>query len=283
MPFLTGDNLKLGDIAADTPRINELCQCHQMKTIANSIKRAKAAFTLVELLTVIAIIGIIAALLMTVIPRVVTTAKINKAKLQMTGIVAGIQSYESAYSHFPVSRAAQTAANPDFTYGGTLQTPAGPTTVGTPVSGSILRNDQVVAVLMNFTTYPNTVTPTTDANFQANPQKTSFLDAGMSGDTSSPGVGTDLVYRDPWGNPYVISLDLNDDGLCEDAFYKAPATSAGGKNGLILQPDGNYAFHGRIMVWSAGPDGKVNLLVTSGQNENKDNVLSWNRTHAPGM
>jgi prepilin-type N-terminal cleavage/methylation domain-containing protein len=255
-----------------------------MKTIASSAKRSKTAFTLVELLTVIAIIGIIASLLMVVIPRVIRSAKINKAKLQMTGIVTALQAYESAYSHFPVSHVAQQAANPDFTYGGIIQMPTGPTTVGTPVgSGPVLQNDQIMAVLMNFTTYPNTVTPTTDANFQANPQKTDFLNAAMSGDTSSPGVGTDLVYRDPWGNPYVISLDLNDDGLCEDAFYKPPTMSAGGKNGLILQPDGNYAFHGRVMVWSAGPDGKVNLLVTSGQNENKDNVLSWKRTHAPGM
>jgi len=255
-----------------------------MKTIAKGIKRFPAAFTLVELLTVIAIIGIIAALLMTVIPRVMRAAKIHQATLQMTGIVAALQSYESTYSHFPVSHTAQQAANPDFTYGGTLRTPSGPTTVGTPIGGgSVLQNDQVMAVLMNFTTYPNSATPTTDANFQANPQKTGFLDAAMSGDTSSPGVGTDLVYRDPWGNPYVISLDLNDDGLCEDAFYKPPTISAGNKIGLILQPDGNYAFHGRVMVWSAGPDGKVNLLVTSGQNENKDNVLSWHQTRAEGM
>jgi hypothetical protein len=41
----------------------------------------------------------------------------------------------------------------------------------------------------------------------------------MSGDTNSPGVGTDLVYRDPWGNPYIITMDLNYDEMCKDAFY----------------------------------------------------------------
>ncbi|HEX4350432.1 MAG TPA: type II secretion system protein [Verrucomicrobiae bacterium] len=251
-----------------------------MNTITGSAKRAKTAFSLVELLTVIAVIGTMAALLMTAIPHAMRAAKIRKATLEMTQIVAGIQSYESYYSHFPVSHAAQQAANPDFTYGGIIRTPTGSTTVGTPLAGggTVLKNDQIVAVLMNFTTYPNTTNPTTDANFQANPQKSPYLEARMSGDNSSPGVGSDLVYRDPWGNPYVISLDLNDDGVCEDAFYKPPTMSAGGKNGLILQPDGNYAFHGRVVVWSAGPDGKVNLLVTSNQNENKDNVLSWNRS-----
>jgi hypothetical protein len=51
--------------------------------------------------------------------------------------------------------------------------------------------------------------------------------------------------------------------------------SGGGLNGLILQPDGNYAFHGRITVWSAGPDGKVSIVVTADKAENHDNVLSW--------
>jgi hypothetical protein len=152
---------------------------------------------------------------------------------------------------------------------------SGPITVGTPVGGSVLQNDQIVAVLMNFATYPNTAIPTSDASFLVNPQKTEFLNANMTGDNSSPGVGTDLVYRDPWGNPYIISLDLNDDGLCEDSFYKPASMSGGGLNGLILQPDGNYAYHGRIMVWSAGPDGKASIVVTATQAENHDNVLSW--------
>ena len=244
-------------------------------TLTTRIKRLSAAFTLIELLTVIAIIGILAALVMTVIPKVITAAKVNKAKLQMQGIVLAIQGYDSTYSHFPVSHAAQAAANPDFTYGGTLQMASGPTTVGTLVGGSALQNDQLVAVLMNFSTYPNTATPTVNANFQVNPQKTDFLNASMSGDNSSPGVGNDLVYRDPWGNPYVVSLDLNDDGLCEDSFYRPASMSGGGLNGLILQPDSNYAYHGRIMVWSAGPDGKVSIVVTADKAENHDNVLSW--------
>ena len=246
-----------------------------MKAISNSINRLKAAFTLVELLTVIAVIGIMAALTLTAVAHVTAAAKVNKAKMQMADIVTAIQAYDSTYSHFPVSHAVQSAANPDFTFGGTLRMASGTTTVGTTVGTSVLQNDQLVAVLMNFGTYPNTPTPTVNAGFQANPQKTPFLNASMSGDASSPGVGTDLVYRDPWGNPYVVSLDLNDDGVCEDSFYKPAGVSGGGLNGLILQPDGNYAFHGRIMVWSAGPDGKVSILVTANQAENHDNVLSW--------
>jgi len=104
---------------------------------------------------------------------------------------------------------------------------------------------------------------TINTNYQKNPQKTVFLNAKMSGwDPSQvgdpqPGVGSDLVYRDPWGNPYIITMDLNYDELCEDAFYKSSTVSTGGLNGLILQSDGNYAYHGKVMVWSAGPNKKI--------------------------
>ena len=35
-----------------------------------------------------------------------------------------------------------------------------------------------------------------------NPQRTRFLQATLAGDAAGPGIGKDLVYRDPWGNPY---------------------------------------------------------------------------------
>jgi len=237
--------------------------------------RGHSGFTLIELLTVIAIIGILAAMVMTVIPAVMKKAKVRKAQLQMLDIANAIEAFDASYGRFPVSHAAQSAANPDFTYGGTFQSPTGPVTVGTPVGSTVMSNAEVMAMLMDFATYPGTSTSTINTNHQSNPKQTIFLNATMSGDTSSPGVGTDLVYRDPWGNPYVITVDLSFNDLCEDAFYRQPAVSGGGLNGLILQADGNFAFHGKVMVWSAGPDGKVNASALANQGENKDNVLSW--------
>jgi hypothetical protein len=92
-------------------------------------------------------------------------------------------------------------------------------------------------------------------------------------------VGLDGVCRDPWGNPYVISLDLNNDAECEDAFYAFPTISGNplsgnGINGLILQPDGSYAAHSQVMVWSAGPDRKVENGPANG-GVNTDNGVGW--------
>ncbi len=260
-----------------------------------------SAFTIVELLVVIAIIAILAALLLPVLSRAKVTAQKRQAAIEISQIVGGIQQYDSVYGRFPVSTATQQAAqagnngNFDFTYGGVFQTPAVPMNVGTPVSGSILTNSEVIAILMNFTNYPNNPSQfTANINYQKNPQQTIFLNAKMSGYDPSqlgaplPGVGNDLVYRDPWGNPYVISMDLNYDEQCQDAFYcldkvsgPAGANTNPGLNGLI-NPDttqnNNFRYHGKVMVWSAGPDGKIDPTApASGYKSgvNKDNILSW--------
>jgi prepilin-type N-terminal cleavage/methylation domain-containing protein len=241
-------------------------------------RRRRAGFTLVELLTVIAIIGILAALLLPVLSAVKRSALKAKAQTEMQGLATAIQAYDSAYGRFPVSPDAQKNANPDFTYGGTFQTPTGPYSVGTPVNGSIMSNAEVIAILMDFTNYPGTTTPTINANYQKNPQQTLFLqNVKLSGDMSSPGIGNDLVYRDPWGNPYVITMDLNYDEMCEDAFYKSNTISSSGLNGLIQAGSpgsDNWAYRGKVMVWSAGPDGLIDQKSGTGS-ANKDNVLTW--------
>jgi prepilin-type N-terminal cleavage/methylation domain-containing protein len=257
-----------------------------MKTNPPHSRRNRAGFTLVELLVVIGIIAILAALLLPVLSRATNSAKKTKARLEINDIATDIQGYDSAYGRFPVSAAAQNQAginanaappNGDFTYGGTFQTPLGtPYQLQTP--GLFLTNAEVIAILMDLTNYPGGG-PTVNTNHVKNPQQRAFLTPHMSSDTISPGVGTDLVYRDPWGNPYVITMDLNYNEMCVDAFYGKNAVSSGGLNGLIQDPGtagpDNWAYHGKVMVWSAGPDGKIDPNIPANQGVNRDNILSW--------
>jgi prepilin-type N-terminal cleavage/methylation domain-containing protein len=272
-----------------------------MKNKSTAPRRPRAGFTLIELLTVIAIIGILAGMLLPVLAAAKRHALVVKARSEIQGLVQAIEGYDSAYSRFPVSHAAQIAANAgntDFTYGGYFKTQSIPFPVGTLVGSSVVSNADVIAILMNITNYPGTSISTINTNSQSNPQQTKFLSAQMVSDTVSPGVGTDLVYRDPWGNPYIISMDLNYDDQCNDAFYSMSAVSvipdspAGtnpthqkGYNGLFnpnyAASADNFQFHGKVMVWSAGPDGKIDPNTanpTTGwanQGLNKDNILSW--------
>jgi len=248
-----------------------------MKNSAHNPVLSREAFTLVELLVVMSIIAILAALLLPASAAVKRHMQIVRAQIQIKDIITAIQGYDNAYSHFPVSdnaQAAAIAADNNLTYGGTFQTPAGPTPVGTPVAAIVLDNAEVIAILMNATSYGNGL-PTVNADYVKNPQRTIFLTARMMGDTKSPGVGMDGVYRDPWGNPYLISMNLGTADLCQDAFYKSPVVSAGGFNGLVLQPDGNYAARASVMIWSAGPDKLIDPTSPADTGVNKDNVLSW--------
>lgn len=79
-----------------------------------------------------------------------------------------------------------------------------------------------------------------------NPQKHSYFDAKIAPNNSAPGLGSDYVFRDPWGRSYIITLDLDYDNSCSVPGYGPLPGSA--------------AIH------SVGPDGI---------DGNADDVLGW--------
>jgi prepilin-type N-terminal cleavage/methylation domain-containing protein len=256
-----------------------------------------AAFTIIELLVVIAIIGILAALLLPVLSRAKISAQKKQAVVEMSQIVGAIQQYDSVYGRFPVSSAVQQIASTlggDFTYGGSVIA-SNLSLLPPAYAAYTTNNSEVIAILMDVTNYANGQPVQANLNHQKNPQRTIFLNAKMSGydpaanDPQPPG-GVDItgVDRDPWGSPYVISMDLNYDEQCKDAFYSlqkvsqnpfgSPSSQAG-FNGLF-NPDANgqtdnYLYHGKVMVWSAGPNRKIDPVEPADDRENRDNVLSW--------
>src|SRR5262249_20164888 len=127
-------------------------------------------------------------------------------------------------------------------------------------------NSEVISILLDMEAFPNGTGFTVNAQHVKNSQQIKFLNARMTDDPTRPGVGPDLVYRDPWGMPYIISMDLNYDEKCRDAFYShasvsqnGPNTSTSGFNGLFnsfdpaVQPNA-FELNGGVMVWSLGPD-----------------------------
>ena len=182
-----------------------------MKTCSRNPRNSRFAFTLIELLVVIAIIAILAALLLPALAAAKKRAMVKKTQLDMTLLVSAISRYEADYGRYPVSTNVQrsaSAAGGDFTFGNPLLAPA-----------QQVNNSEVMAILMDIETYGATGLPTVNFKHVKNPNQTKYFSASLVNDPTLPGVGPDLVYRDAWGNPFIISMDLNYDSKCQDAYY----------------------------------------------------------------
>ena len=227
-----------------------------MKQSTTSYRRYRA-FTLIEMLVVIAIIAILAGILLPALGKVRLQAKIKLAKAEMNMIASAIKDYEASYDRYPASKNAEEKSNPDFTFGNS------PVLMG---NGYEANNSEVMQILLDIDRPggPNEA-------HKRNPKKTVFLNAKPAVGGGQGVSNTDWVFRDAWGNPYIITIDMNDDNKCTDAYYSK--VTDGDKVGLTRN-GAIFELNGPVMIWSFGPDGQAGGTAAY-QGVNKDNILSW--------
>jgi len=163
-------------------------------------KSAPFGFTLIEMLTVIGIIGILASMLFPVVTRVMKTVKETQAKTEMKGIEMALKSYFNEYGRYPTNL----STGGDVSYGA--------------ISGATFTNGVLLNVLRS------TNGPGNEA-FASNPRKLSFLEVNAK---SLQGT----CYIDPWGQQYEIVVDADYDNICT-LPAGSPVSSVAGRNVVI--------------------------------------------------
>jgi prepilin-type N-terminal cleavage/methylation domain-containing protein len=206
------------------------------------------AFTLIELLTVIAIIGVLVALLFPAIKAAMLKAEIAKAKAAISAnLSTAFQHYYTEYGKWP---AAEANAAQSTIY------------VSTKMVG-LLKGDDIGSVVGGVDANLNAVT------YNGNPRHIGFLEFKAADLVVVGGIVTNFV--DPWKGIYRCRFNSAYDGQTPNPF-------------LPYGPPPLNAVNTGFLVWSAGPDGQDNLTCGDPPGPyfgepppcvNRDNVKSW--------
>lgn len=231
-----------------------------------SPRRALRAFTLIELLTVIAIIAILMGLLFPAIGLVKEQANKARAKNDVSNIVTAVRAYNVEYGKYPsiVESGKKTGTAEDAV--------CGDASAGAEIGNSALFNTlRAIPEGLNAEPVLHGRNPKKIVFFEGRsvtnikqPRGGFLDDAGAGGDKGS--------FFDPWGRQYTVVLDQNYNNIINlQNQYTDFQDAAKDDTGDIGARTGVGAF-------SMGKDnalGKAGNKVYKGTGDASDDVVSW--------
>lgn len=183
----------------------------------------KQHFSLVELLTVIAIIAILAGILIPTVGAIKESGRATQALTEAKGIHLAITSFYNDHKYLPSKDASNGTTN-DIVYWGSAAAATPVANAATAIS-ELATLDTTYLQLFDRICYTDYTDATKAATADAksfNKKKKKYMNAAPSyfGAASSTTNG----YRDPWGRPYIIYLDTNYDEKIENIGSKFGVT-----------------------------------------------------------
>ena len=207
-------------------------------------------FTLVEMLTVVAIIGILAGL---VIPTVIIAknrGQVTQAKTDISSIMTALKQVKTDYGRILLSK-------------GEINTDDIKASVASDIATiKDTAFDGFIAEL----SAPKNSGLTQTASSRINKRKKVYLDPKNGFDpTKKYNEQKESLYRDPWGSPYIV-------------YVKMKNTSE------LAIPGTTKTIPSDVAIYSWGPNGtddggcnvELDTCISSGNHKNHDDIASWN-------
>ena len=157
-------------------------------------------FTLVELLTVIAVIAILAGIAIPVVVGMQSKGRETSARADMNSIKMALTQFKADYSIWPVAPASTDTL---------LRAKFKSEDSGDKYKDS--QNDSMIAELTTFNTAPKDNAPDPKTSFTYNTKRRKYLDAPAKPVTPVAGGSAGFMKLDPWGRRYNIAIDTNYD------------------------------------------------------------------------
>jgi prepilin-type N-terminal cleavage/methylation domain-containing protein len=224
---------------------------------------AHRAFTLIELLTVITIILILAGLAIPVYATVMERARRTQAAADAKQIAAALATYHNDYAKFPVA---------DYV----TSDPPTDIRLGAKTAPNVVDNNadlfNILRAISAGRNADNAYNPKQIPFFEGRPvsnpnlPKSGFLDAA--------GTGVPGAFYDPWGNQYIIVLDANYNNVINLQGFYSDFTQQS-------QDNVDTGVRMTVGVISLGKDGQVGSprdgVTGMYRNGNKvsDDIVSW--------
>jgi len=214
-----------------------------VNSVERNRSRESVAFSLIELLTVIAIIAVMMTLLSAGIGYARESGRRSKAKHDVLDIVTAVNAYLTDYGVYPVTQKPRTAA--------------------TEVTFAIDNSDLVAAL--------SDVPAGANADHLLNPRRTVFIQPPPVKNPAFPRNGvSNGIWYDPWGPQpgkpesgiYHVRIDATYSNTVSDPYPGDSLKRWGSHTGTLP------AIHTGVIAWSLARTGIQTY-------ETQDQVLSW--------